>query len=476
MTDSILGGAAQSALGQVLGEKAAELEQAGAEFAQVEFVDINGYVRGKLMPLRRGLSPSGWAANSLIHAILSNDNVCLTPNSSFDNSFPKMIAIPDPSTVAPWSWRPDTASVLCDLYGEDGLPAPYDCRAILRAAEAKASSLGFDIKTGLEYEFFLFEEDDSLIRAGRHTELVPLGRVPDPYTVSRSVIFDELARDYFRRTRSLGIPVEAFHTEYGVGMYEYAFEPEGALKSADNAARGKLYMKQLAAEHGLVATFMAAVGANEHDTACGVHHNISLWRDGRNVMWDAERGGLSDIGRHFAAGVLATMPDFHVFFRPYVNSYRRMSRFHFSPENASWGLDHHTAAIRVVHGAVPERQARLEHRVAGADVNPYLTLAAIVLGGLYGIEHGLEPPAYAVGDPVEGNNGAMLAPDLGASITAFEQSAVARELLGDAFVDHYALVKRGELDLFEAWSADHPDEAASGAVTTWERAQYFEWV
>ncbi len=476
MTESILSASAQAALRDTLDAKAAELEQAGAEFAQVEFVDINGYVRGKLMPLRRGLSPSGSAANSLIHAILSDDTVCLTPNSSFDNSFPKLTAVPDPSTIAQWSWRPDTASVFCDLYGEDGVPAPLDCRGILRAAEGKAAALGFEIKAALEYEFFLFQEQDDLIRQGRHTELVPLGRVPDPYSVSRSVIFDDLARDYFRRTRALGIPVEAFHTEYGVGMYEYAFEPEGAVKAADNAARGKLYMKQLASEHGLVASFMAAVGMRESDTASGVHHNISVWQDGRNLMWDPEQKQLSKTARHFAAGVLATMPDLHLFFRPTVNSYRRMDRHHFSPENASWGLDHHTAAIRVVHGAAPERQARIEHRVPGGDVNPYLSIAAILLGGLYGIENQLEPPAYAVGDPVDGGNGAMLPPNLGASIAAFEASAVARELFGDAFVDHYSLVKRGELELFEAWAAENPEAASSGKVTDWERRQYFEWV
>jgi glutamine synthetase len=168
-------------------------------------------------------------------------------------------------------------------------------------------------------------------------------------------------------------------------------------------------------------------------------------------MWDEESRGLTTIARQFAAGVLDALPDLHLIFRPWVNSYRRMDRWHFSPENASWGLDHHTAALRVIHGAVPPRYSRIEVRVPGADVNPHLTLAALLLSGLRGIRREMEPPPYVQGDPVDNKGGEMFPRTYRESIDRFEKSLLAREILGDEFVSLFALTRKSELEAFEAW-------------------------
>src|SRR5262249_8497627 len=152
---------------------------------------------------------------------------------------------------------------------------------------------------------------------------------------------------------------------------------------------------------------------------------LSLERDGRNAFWDAGRGGLSDLAGHAAAGILGTMSDFHLFFRPWVNSFRRMDRLSWAPEDASWGLDNHATAIRVVHGPDPATSPRFEPRARGPDISPSLALAAIIYGAAQGIREGWPPPALAGGDPVEAGGYPMLPRTLEDSAASLRASALA---------------------------------------------------
>lgn len=452
-----------------------ELIGKGVRFVQMEFVDVNGTVRGKLSPVEQALSPAGFGISSLIQTILSGDNICLSPFGNFDNGFPKLCVLPDPESFRQWSWKPDTASVLCDLREESGAPARIDPRHMLRTAEEGFRALGIEVKAALEYEFFLFHNDDQAIRQGRYDDLTPFGRSAAVYNLATYPSFVSFAEALFSRSAALGLNIEAFHTEYGEGMYEYVHGISSALTAADGAARGKLCIKQLAQQHDLVATYMPAIGRLESDTASGAHHNISLWRDGQNLMWDAETGSLSPTARQFAAGILDALPDLHLIFRPWVNSYRRMDRWHFSPENASWGLDHHTAALRVVHGALPPKYSRIEVRVPGADVSPHLSMAALLLSGLRGIRNGMEPPPYSQGDPVESGGGEMFPRTYRASIERFEASPIAREILGDTFVNIFALTRKSELEAYETWCRESSVDPDAAHVTPWEKQHYFEW-
>ena len=190
-----------------------------------------------------------------------------------------------------------------------------------------------------------------------------------------------------------GIAIEAFHTEYGHGMFEFTCAHENPLKAADDALRAKGYLRSLADEYGLVPTFMPALHMHSADSHNGAHHNISVWRDGVNACWDPETRDMSKLAGHFAAGMMETMPDLHLAFRPWVNSHRRMDRLSWAPEDTSWGPDNHAVALRVVYGSMPEKMARLEHRAPGPDVNPYLSLAAMFAGGLKGIKRGARAAA-----------------------------------------------------------------------------------
>lgn len=462
----------RSAQSRLIAER---LRGQGISVVQMEMPDINGAIRGKIAGLQKGLGATGTGVSTLAMSFRGGEEITLSPWSSFDNGFPKFSAVPDLDTVVQLPWRPGTAAVLCDFVMDDGSPCAMDGREILRRAVADLTELGATAKAALEWEFYVFEDDDELLRAGRYRELKSLGRNLHCYTLTNLPSFVPLATQFLTRMESVGIPVEAFHSEYGRGQYEFTCAPAEPLEAADRAVRAKTYLRELAAEHGLVTTWMPALHTETVDSKNGCHVNLSIERDGRNAFWDGERGGLSELAGHAAAGILATMPDFHLFFRPWVNSFRRMDRLSWNPEDASWGLDNHATAIRVVHGPDPARYTRFEHRAPGPDISPYLVLAAIVYGAAHGIREGLLPPPQASGDPVAAGGYQLLPRTLEDSVTALRSSAVAKDLLGPAFIEHFTAMKLDEANAYRDWLEQHP-EVSADQVTDWEFSNYFEWV
>src|SRR5712692_4852567 len=456
---------------RLLGER---LREQGVRVIQMEMPDINGTVRGKVASMHKGLAPAGTGVSSLVMSFRGGEEITISPWSDVGNGFPKISAVPDLDTVVQWPWRPDTAAVLCDFVMDDGSPCDMDVRHILRRAVAELAALGLTAKAALEWELYIYQSDDELLRAGRYRELKCLGRNLHCYTLTNYPSFTPLATDFLTRMESVGIDVEAFHSEYGRGQYEFTCAPADPLTAADWAVRAKTYLRQVAAEHGLVTTWMPVLHTGTADAHSGCHVNVSLCRDGRNAFWDPERGGLSELARHAAAGILATMADFHLMFRPWVNSFRRMDRLSWNPEDASWGLDNHGAAIRVVHGTDPARYTRFEHRAAGPDVNPYLALAAILFGAARGVREGWPPPALAAGDPIEAGGYPTLPRTLEDSVASLRASALAKELLGSAFIEHFTAMKLDEARAYRAWLDEH-EEASPDRVTDWEFSSYFEW-
>ena len=447
----------------------------GVRTVQMEMPDINGTLRGKIVPVEKALSPIGTGISSLIMSFRSSDNLTLTSWSDVSNGFPKIVAVPDPDTLRPTPWVPRGAAVLCDFYMEDGRPCPMDGRHILRRVVDEYHELGLDPHAAIEWELYIFEADDELLRQRRYRDLRSLGRLLHCYTLTNTPSFAPLAREFIERMDSVGVQVEAFHSEYGRGQYEFTCHHASALQAADDAIRAKTYLKQLAAERGLIATFMPALHTTTADSLNGAHLNFSVWRDGRNAMWDENAGTLSELGRQAAAGMMETMPDLHLLFRPWVNSYRRMDRTSWNPEDASWGPDNHSVAIRVVHGSDPAKLTRFEHRAPGPDLNPYLATAAVLWGALQGIKGAMTPPEYTTRDPFdEGGRYRRLPHSLRDSIAAFRASRLSLELLGAEFVEHFAALKGDEIAEFETWAKENGD--GDGEVTDWEFEHYFEWL
>jgi len=450
------------------------LRKAGCEFVQMEMPENNGYLCGKIVPLEKGLSPSGTGIATLILTFKSGGNICFTaPFSNWDNGFPKFVAMPDYSTAVALPWKRDVAGVLCDYYMDDGTPCAFSPRQILKGAEEALGKLGFASHVALEYEMYIVQADDALMRAGRFGELPSFGREWDAYSISRTPPYEDLAKEFMRRCAAAGIRVEAFHTELGHGMFEYTFEPQTGLKAADDAVRAKLYLRQLCAERGLVATYMTAKFVDTGDSFCGCHHNFSLARGKKNAFWDESRGDLSQIARYAAAGILKTMPAYNIIYRPWVNSFRRMNRKLWNPENASWAKDNHMAAVRVVTGAVPEKLTRFEHRAPGSDINPYLTVASLVYGAIEGLRDAEEPPPYGREDVMLDERWTPLPHSMPEAIAVWSASPSAAASFGKEYVEHYAYLKREEWkDFSEAVEA--PEAALQRApVTQWEFAHYF---
>ena len=439
-----------------------ELAAREVRYGRVEVPDLDGSMRAKLVRLDKALGAEGVALCSIAFGLTVADDVYESPALSYANGFPDLWAHGDPATVRVLPWRPNVASVICDLRSPDGTAFPLAPRGVLRSVTERCARLGYEPRFAVEFETCILHADTELIAAGRHHELRPAGRTVNAYSALRLADVGELGQEFMDRMSAIEIGVDSFHTELGGGMVEFALAHAPALEAADRAARAKAYFKELCAERNLVATFMAKW--KPADPGCGAHVHQSLWRNGQNAF-AGDRDGLSDLARHYAAGQLATMPAFTALFNPNVNSYRRIGVAGWTPENATWGIDNRTAALRAIAAPGP-KAARLEHRRPGADANPYLMIAAMLAGGLHGIETAAEPPEPARGNAAEDPRSAPLPGSLPDAIAALRGSDLARELLGSEFVDHFALSRQVEWDLWAQWS--------SAQVTEWELRRYFE--
>ena len=459
MTTDGAPGAGPASQGAAPGDAAVAM--AGARVVQLEVPDLDGGLRAKLVSAAKAASPAGAAMCTIMFGLTVADDVYDSPASSAGNGYPDLVMRPDLTTLRPLPWGSATVAVLCDLFGADGAPFPLAPRTLLRTVSDRCAALGFEARFAAEWELCVVHRDDALQSGGRHGELTPLGRTMNAYSSLRLSELRPLAEAFFERMAAVGIAIESVHTELGHGMVEFAIAHAPALEAADQAARAKTYLKELCAERDLVATFMPKWRSGAPTSGC--HFHQSLWRDGTNAF-AAPDGALSPLGRHYLAGLLATVTGFSVLFNPSVNAYRRLQPGNFTPATASWGMDNRTAAIRAITGSA--KGTRLEHRRPGADVSPYLAIAAMLAGGLYGIAEQLEPPAAATADAYADARFPRLPADLAEAIAAFRDSAVAPGLLGREFADHYLLSREVELRLWREWEA--------GQVTGWEHRRYFE--
>jgi glutamine synthetase len=258
-----------------------------------------------------------------------------------------------------------------------------------------------------------------------------------------------------------GIEVEGYNREHGEGMYEMNLRYADALEAADRGMLFKSGAKEVLAQSGAVPTFMAKY--SDQMDGCSGHIHQSLWRGDANAFWDAgAKHHMSPTLMAYIAGALQTMPELFALYAPNVNSYKRYVSGSWAPTAASWAIENRTSSLRAITNG--ETAIRVEHRVPGADVNPYLGFAACLAGGLSGIERGLPPPPPATGNVYETEGLPPLPRTLDEAVERLDASTVARDFLGDAFVDHYVAMRRWEV------------EKHRRAVTAWERARYFEQV
>ncbi len=428
--------------------------------------DMNGVLRGKRIPGERfardpaaGVQMSDYIfAMDVAECVIAGEPADGTYWPMASTGFRDAIAVPDLSTMRRVPWLTNSALVLSDFQFRDGTPIAISPRAVLRALLARAARLGYVVKIGAELEFFLYKETARTLRAKGFTDLEPLHEPAQAYGVLAGNAQAEALNALRSDLEAFGVPVEAAAVEAGAGQYELNVPFSEALESADRTVLLKLAIKEYALRHGLVATSMALPPG----TAVGnsLHLHLSLWRNERTVMVDpSDDDGLSSTTRNVIGGVLSTFRDFAVLFAPTENSYKRYQPQTGAGGVCAWGFENWTTAVRVVGQGTPA--CRVEHRAPGGDANPYLAIAGVLAGALRGVEQDLHAPS-----PVAGDASAQDLPTMPATLAqatdAFEQSAVARAMLGEEFVSFFARTRRWEID------------QARIAVTPWEVERYLQ--
>jgi glutamine synthetase len=357
---------------------------------------------------------------------------------------------------------------LCDVTNLTGESLPVCPRSRLRDVVGQLGDRGFDARAAFEIEGMLFADSEGAARAKHYRGLTPLS-LPTPlgylHLNSRAqlaVIDDALAR-----MEALGIAVEGWHDEAAPGQFEINLDPADPLTACDNVVRAKQVLKQVAFEHGHVATF-AAKPSDAYGSGLHVHH--SLGRDGEPVFY-APDGTISATTRQWIGGLMATMPAATSVLCPTINSYRRMVGFAAAPTVASWAEDNKSTALRVLSRA--PGSARIEHRVASADANPYLVLATVLAGGIVGIDKAIEPPdALAVAGWGLPEGYPHLPNTITKSADALAGDTLLRSVLGDAFCTTWVNTRRWEWLMYHTTGGD----PTATTVTQWELDRYFEVV
>jgi glutamine synthetase len=358
-------------------------------------------------------------------------------------------------------WEPGTAFFLLDFCDAGGQPLGIAPRQVFQRVLERAAERGYTAQFSAEYEFFIFRETAQSLRDKHFAGLTPLTPGMFGYSVLRASANAELVLEIMEALAAFDVPLEAFHTETGPGVYEAAIAVEPGLAAADRAALFKTAVKEIAGRHNLTPTFMAKWNAALPGSSGHLHQSLSQAGSHENLFSaEAADGGMSGGMRQYIAGLVTNLPELAAIFCPTVNSYKRTVPGAWAPVNATWGVDNRTTAVRAIPGS--GKSTRVELRLTGADINPYLAMAASLAAGLDGIERKLELPpptvnAYAGDAP-------PLPRTLDEATRLFRQSRVAREWLGKEFVEHYASTREWEVRQYEK------------AVTDWELARYFESV
>lgn len=426
--------------------------------------DLDGVLRGKYVSLEKfwsALSEGFGFCDVIFGWDVSDATYDRGTFTGWHTGFPDLVARIDPATCRLVPWEERTGFALCDFYRrEDGAPLPFCPRQLLRRVIDRADRQGLAPRASAEYEFFLFEETPRSLQEKDFRGL----RAESPgmfcYSLLRAGARFEFVQLAMEALAGFGVSLEGLHTETGPGAFEAAVRYDAALPAADAAALFKSAIKELAARCGLTATFMAKWSAQM--PGCGGHFHQSLWdADGRNLFAGPERGEVSRTAFQYIAGQQRYLPEWLPMLCPTVNSYKRLVPGYWAPTTATWGTENRTAAIRFIPGT-SSKQTRVETRIAGADANPYLALAACLGAGLLGIEQRLEPTAPIAGNAYDRDDAPPLPRSLAEATACLRESAAARELFGDAFVEHFCMSRDWECREFEK------------AVTDWELRRYFE--
>ncbi|TML02763.1 MAG: glutamine synthetase [Actinobacteria bacterium] len=437
-------------------ELRADIEAGSIDTVVVAFTDMQGRLLGKRVHaqyfLDEGVADHGVeGCNYLLALDMEMEPIPGYSIASWDQGYGDFGMRPDLGTLRRIPWLEGTALVLCDVVWHDGSPVTPSPRQVLKSQVDRARTAGYEPMFGSELEFYLLRETYEQAHAKHYRDLTPSVPYILDYHVLATTYDEPLLRQIRNGMHAAGIPVESSKGEAWPGQQEVNFRYADAVAMADNHAVYKNGAKEIAHLNGCSITFMAKPDHTWIGSSCHIHS--SLWRDRENAF-----AGESELFKQFLAGWIACTRELAVFLAPTINSYKRYAAGSWAPTTLAWGHDNRTCGFRIVgHGPA----ARIETRIPGGDVNPYLAFAALIAAGLYGVEQGLELPA-----PLEGNayesDAERFPSTLREAIDALEQGTMARAALGGDVIDHYLNYARTEQRLFDE------------AVTSYERERLYE--
>jgi len=449
------------------------------EVVRFSFADQHGVLRGKTMLAEDAIGA--------LRAGVSMTTTLLAKDTSHKSVFPVFTAgggfgmaemqggadfmmVADPATFRVLPWAANTGWVLCDIYFANGKPVPFSTRALYRDALAKLNKAGFDFLAGLEVEFHLFKLENPRLAPSDATwppEAPEISLLTQGYqylTESRYDMLDPAIEILRRGLAALDLPLRSVEIEIGPSQCEFTFRPQFGLAAADTMILFRSAVKQIARRNGYLASFMCRP-ALPHVMSSGWHlHQSLIERQGkRNAFVDPD--GLSTVGTHYLAGLVAHARGGAVFATPTVNGYKRYRSYSLAPDRAIWARDNRGVMVRVM-GQPGDAATHLENRIGEPAANPYLYMASQIYAGLDGLARKLTPGPSA--DTPYETDAPLLPKSLSEAVSALRADDCFRAGFGSGFIDYYAHIKDAEAARFAKEAPDSPE------VTPWEQKEYLD--
>ena len=438
------------------------VEDRNLTHVKVGVFDVDGILRGKYMSRAKFISALesgygfcdvvlGWDCQDQLY-----DNVKFT---GWHTGYPDAPVRILPETCRALPFEDNGLFFLSEFTGEAAKICP---RSTLRRVLERANKMGFEAYAGFEYEVFFFDETTESVRDKHYRNLKPMAPGWFGYSVIRNSVGADFYRQMLTLCEQMDFGIEGLHEETGPGVIEAAITFDQALSSADKAALFKTFIKILAQRNSMIATFMAKWSRDWPGQSGHIHLSLKT-ADGKPVFHDAAKPhSMSDTMRHFVAGQQQLMPELLAMVSPTINSYTRLIPGFWAPTDATLGVENRTCALRIIPGSA--KSQRVEYRVAAADANPYIILAAALASGLWGIENELEPEPLVDGNAYDRKFPERLAlpRTLWDAAQRLKRSQMARDWFGNEFVEHFAATREWEEREFRKH------------ITDWELARYFE--
>ena len=418
-------------------------------------VDMQGRLMGKRFHAAHFIE-SAWEETHCCDYLLATDLEMATPEgyaaSSWTRGYGDYVMRPDLSTLRLVPWLAGTVMVLCDIEDHhDHLPVAHSPRAILKGQVDRLAKRGFTAMAATEIEFFLFEDSFEALHKSGYRDLAPISAYNEDYNLFQTTKEEAVMRPIRNHLYAAGVPVENSKGEAETGQEELNIRYADALACADHHTIAKQAIKEISWQNGRAASFLAKWRSDKVGSSSHIHQ--SLWKDGVPAFQDtSDAYGMSPAMKSYMAGLIKYADDVTYFLAPYINSYKRFQKGTFAPTRTVWSVDNRTAAFRLCGAGTAG--VRVECRIGGADLNPYLAIAAQLAAGMKGIEEGLTLESPFGGDAYDGSD-RTIPSTLSEAAMALKSSTMLREAFGDGVVDHYFRAAMWEVEDFNKAVTDY---------------------